>query len=384
MKLFFRLALLSVSFVSCELLNCEVSGVSACENAAVAEPAAGSQANVVETGEYAQQVHVGYRTSEGLPADQSNGIVIDGDTVVAATQAGLVRFSGGAWVVIQKTSTPVPCLARSKDRIWYIEGNGIFSIAAGSPPRNEGTLPAATLANCILVTDNRVFVGTDRGLLGFSAGDSQPVEAVNQQLSGKLAIRQLAQHGSEVAVAADGGLVTLNTDAQTAALQYPRDHHVGWALQDVRGVGYDAKGSLWFAASQGVGKRMEEGWKLYTGHEGLPWNDFTCLATGVSEDVWFGTHLGAIRFTGDTWEYRQGKRWLLDDNVNAIALSKNGDAWLATPSGISCIESRPMTLKRKAAIFNKDIDHFHKRTEYGYVDACDSEESRRSVRMDAA
>ena len=261
------------------------------------------------------------------------------------------------------------CLTLGRDRIWYIEGDSIFSIAPGAPSKTEGTIPASTTLSSLLVTEDRVFAGSSEGLLELSGGKVQPVQAVNLQLGDGLPISQLARRGQEIAVAADGGLVTLNLDSGVAALLSPRDHDIGWSLQNVRGVGYDANGSLWFAAPQGVGRRSDDGWKLYTGHEGLPWNDFTCIATGTSGDVWFGTTLGAIRFTGDTWEYRQGKRWLLDDQVNSIALSKNGDAWFATPSGISCIEARPMTLQRKAAAFNDDIDRYHKRTEYGYVDA---------------
>jgi hypothetical protein len=368
MKPFCRIAVLSICMVGGCSFNLDGSRLSADENITAVKPGTPSQVKAVETGEFAQQVHVGYGTSQGLPADQTNSIVIDGDSVVAGTQSGLARFSGDAWKAIHKTDSPATCLAQGRDRIWYIVENSVLSIGADLSPKNEGVLPAATTANCVLVTEDRVLVGSNAGLLELSEGQFQPVQTVNQLLSGKRAVRQLAQHGSEVAVAAEGGLVTLNTATGTAAVQYPRDHEIGWALQDVRGVGYDAKGSLWFAALQGVGKRSQDGWKLYTGHEGLPWNDFTCVATGVSEDVWFATNLGAIRFTESNWEYRQGRRWLLNDKVNAIALSANGDAWLATLAGVSRIESRAMTLELKATKFNEDIDRFHKRTEYGYVD----------------
>ncbi len=369
MKLSVRFTVLSICVFGLYSINYGCFRFAAAGNETASNSADASQTHGVESGEYAQQVHVGYGISQGLPANQADSVVVNGDSVFAATQSGLAEFNRGAWKVIRKTTSPVTCLTLGRDRIWYIEGDSIFSLSPGSPPKAEGKLPASTSVSSVMVTEDRVFAGSSQGLLEFSAGHVQPVHAVNLQLSAGLPIRQLAWRGREIAVAADGGLVTLNLDSGVAALQSPRDHEVGWSLQNVRGVGYDASGSLWFASLQGVGKRSDDGWKLYTGHEGLPWNDFTCIATGVSNDVWFGTTLGAIRFTGDTWEYRQGKRWLLDDRVNSIALSKNGDAWLATPSGVSCIESRPMTLQRKAAAFNDDIDRYHKRTEYEYVDA---------------
>jgi ligand-binding sensor domain-containing protein len=61
-----------------------------------------------------------------------------------------------------------------------------------------------------------------------------------------------------------------------------------WAPINVRGVAYDSRGRLWFASPQGVGC-FDNGWTLYTGAEGLPYNDFTTMAAGEAGVVWFGT-----------------------------------------------------------------------------------------------
>jgi hypothetical protein len=149
--------------------------------------------------------------------------------------------------------------------------------------------------------------------------------------------------------------------------KYPRDGNRSWALQDVRGATYDAKGRLWFASPQGVGCRDGGKWRLYTPAEGLPYDDFTCVAAGEAGAVWFGTKKGAIRFDGRDWEYRQGLRWLPDDEVRGIAIEPNGNAWLATPKGVALIERRPMTLAEKARFFEDEIDKRHRRTVHGYV-----------------
>ncbi len=336
---------------------------------ASAAPPATSEVTPVESGEYAQQVHVGYGHAHGLPSIQINSIVIDGDAVFAATQSGLARFGDGVWSVVGKTTMSISGVTSGRGRIWYVEGDSVYSFTKDAVAKVEFQVPASMTVDCLLVTVDRVFVGTNAGLYELAGGQLQPVEAVNQELTEGPAIRQLAGHGAEIAIAAAGGLVTLDTKSGMATLLTPRASQAGWALQDVRGVAYAPTGALWFASPQGVGNRSNEGWQLFTGYEGLPWNDFTCMAAGSSGDVWFGTKLGAIRLVGETWEYRQGKRWLLDDQVNAIAVSGTGDAWFATPAGVSCIESRVMTLQQKAAMFNADIDRFHKRTEYGYVDA---------------
>ncbi len=56
------------------------------------------------------------------------------------------------------------------------------------------------------------------------------------------------------------------------------------------------KERLWFASQQGVGCLDDGKWQLYTGKEGLPFNDFTRAAAGKAGVVWFGTTMGAIRY----------------------------------------------------------------------------------------
>ena len=77
--------------------------------------------------------------------------------------------------------------------------------------------------------------------------------------------------------------------------------------------------------------------------------------------------MGAIRFDGKDWEYREGRRWLPDDDVRSLAVNDHGDAWFATSAGVGVIERRPMTFAGKAKFFEEEIDKRHRRTPYGYV-----------------
>jgi len=174
-----------------------------------------------------------------------------------------------------------------------------------------------------------------------------------------------ARDGRTASARASGLFIKSKSGAWTR--MFPHDGARSWAPVDVRGVAFDAADRLWFASPQGVGCFDGKAWKLYTGAEGLPFDDFTTVAAGERGVVWFGTRKGAIRFDGSTWEYRQGPRWLPHDEVRAIAVGRAGDAWIATPAGLSHIERTPMTLARKAQFFESEIDKRHRRTPYGYV-----------------
>jgi hypothetical protein len=182
-------------------------------------------------------------------------------------------------------------------------------------------------------------------------------------------IRQIA-HGpnGRIALAGDDGLWERATaDGPWELLVVADGLGRQWATSDVRGVTYDRDGRLWFATLAGVGQRTADGWRLMEGRDGLPYNDFTCCASGGDGSVWFGTRRGAIRFESDRWHYRQGKRWLPHDEVRGIAVADDGTAWIATPDGVGCISRRMMTLQEKAAYYEDEIDTLIKRTPLGYV-----------------
>lgn len=151
-----------------------------------------------------------------------------------------------------------------------------------------------------------------------------------------------------------------------------------WAASDVLGVAFDARGQLWMATKAGAGCRTVAGWKFYEGKDGLPWNDFTGIAAAPAStatvnaagdgDVWFGTRLGAIRWDGREFHYRQGLRWLPHDEVRAVAVDAKGTAWFATAGGVGAIERRSMTLAAKAEFYEDEIERHLTRTPFRYVD----------------
>lgn len=255
---------------------------------------------------FKQQVHVPYTVEAGLPSNEVGRLAHDEDgALYALTAEGPALWQDGRWQAV------------ADDVAWQGKGERLF--------------PAL------------------RQLPGFTEGD----------------IRSIAERNGEIAVATENGIFIGKGTAWTMAL--PRQGAVRWAPIDVRAVLYDSQDRLWFACPQGVGYRIsDDEWQLFTGAEGLPYNDFTCMVEGTS-GIWFGTTNGAIRYADGNWEFRQGRRWLLDNHVRDIAVAPNGDAWIATSGGVSCIEFRPTTLAQKAKFFEEEIEKYHRRTRLGYV-----------------
>jgi hypothetical protein len=180
-------------------------------------------------------------------------------------------------------------------------------------------------------------------------------------------VNQMARSAKgEVVLATDKGLLT-RRNGRIEPLVVEDGLGRRWGTSDVRGVAFDSRQQLWFATLAGVGCRTDEGWKFYTGKEGLPYNDFTVITAGPEGVVWFGTHLGAVRFDGQQWAYRQGHRWLPSDDIRDIAVDSRGNAWFATAGGVGRIARRMMTLAEKAEFYEDEMERYIRRTPYGYV-----------------
>ncbi|MBT7161475.1 MAG: hypothetical protein HN904_01785 [Victivallales bacterium] len=167
-------------------------------------------------------------------------------------------------------------------------------------------------------------------------------------------------------VAAEYGLFRLGEAGQWSELR-PTDERRSWWVRDARAVACGPDGCLWVALPAAVACLRQGTWALYEGRDGLPCGDLTCIAVAPDGTAWFGSSFGLARFDGEHWTYRQGQRWLPDDDVRDIAVTDDGSAWVAMAKGVCHLSPTPMTLARKAGIYEQEIDRHHRRTEYGYV-----------------
>lgn len=102
----------------------------------------------------------------------------------------------------------------------------------------------------------------------------------------------------------------------------------------------------------------------------LPVGGFTAVAMASDGAQWLGTTQGLIRLDlrapeRDRRQYLAGRRYLPDDQVQALAPDKAGGVWVRTATGLAHIELRPMTLAQKAELFEQRIRARHDR--YGLV-----------------
>ncbi len=162
-------------------------------------------------------------------------------------------------------------------------------------------------------------------------------------------------------IGCDSGLFFSDTKGKKFQKMFPADANYSWNPREVGALAVDSKGTLWAGMKEGVGKYDGTSWKLFTGKEGLPYNEFTCAAAGPDGEVWFGTKAGVIRVENDYFYYRASRRWLPDDMVNGIVVNKKGTAWIATAGGVSQISRLKMDYEQKADYFINQVEERHNR-----------------------
>jgi hypothetical protein len=324
----------------------------------------------LKVGQFPVDIRTEYTLADGLPSNDVLAIgVLPSREVYAGTAKGLAHFDGRRWAAVPPLTDAVTLLAPSANGLFAATANKLFRVR-GNSVEQIGALPtvARNLVSLNVLGGETLLLAGHDALYRQSKGTFVRDVTFNVLIAKGEEIHQVAvTSDGRIAVAATGGLFLLERDGSLSRVNTVQGDR-SWLPRNVGGVAFDARGRLWFGSRQGAGVLEAGNWTLYTGEDGLPDNDFTTVVAGPNDAVWFGTTKGAIRFDGKNWSYRQGKRWLPDDNVRQIAIAPDGAAWFATKAGVGKIEPRMMTLADKARFFEDEIDRYHRRTPFGYVD----------------
>lgn len=330
-------------------------------------PSAVGEAAPREAGAFLQEIGHAFALEEGLTETDVRSIAVAPDgSVYAGTVRGLFVHRGERFEAMGELEHQEILALQAVDSMLLIATpSHVYRYENGMMEAFIEALPARPTS--LAWDSGTVLLGTVHGLFTVTQGNVVPEEPLHQLMPGGRRVLGVAVHDGRAAAAGQSGLYERDAGGGWSGL-LPWQHAVRWAPHDVRAVTYDAQGRLWFAAPQGVGCRELDGeWTLYTGAEGLPYNDFTSLVAGADGSIWFGTRFGAVWFDGAHWAYREGRRWLPNNEVTALALDREGGAWFATAGGVGHIERKPMTLAEKARYFEDEIDAYNRRTPYGYV-----------------
>ena len=318
----------------------------------------------------------------GPPSSTIQGLFVDAAGVLwASTNAGLGRYEGAAWLpASQATGLPpgwqgfagvrmpagdVPGDSIDANGVTWLSTRPILSV----PPDATVLVRRVNGFDRAFGTGDGLFSGTPYAL---AAGDSGGVWVGSYSTSGvgsgvvQLGYEGLVRRRESAALPAPevfslcragAGSAWVGTKLGVALVDATGVHALpvgAAAMPDApaRGLALDAQGRLWIATGptltdSNVDRRPGQGavrfdpadssWFRVTKADGLPSDTVTCVSVFKNGDVWFGTRLGAARWTNGA-VFTLTAPALPSSNVSGIAEGPNGQAWIATSVGVALFD----------------------------------------------
>ncbi|MCA9426769.1 MAG: hypothetical protein KC994_16935, partial [Candidatus Omnitrophica bacterium] len=284
----------------------------------------------------------------------SVAVIPDGRAIVAAISGLFISSADrlGPWE--EGPGFEITVLEHDGETLWAGGGHQLAK-------RDQGGWDNFNLAEEIRIDDIRFFgdkigIGTNQG---FCFLDKETLDGI---IIGDQPIRAFTVLGDWIYLGTDDHLLRATTKGGSLEELIISDDKYSWSPTQVTALASDGS-HLWMGCKEGAAVFDGTQWKIFTGEEGLPYDHFTC-AEARDGKVWFGTEWGAVYFNGDEWSYRAGDRWLPDDHVNDLSIAPDGTVWIATPGGVSKIQTEDKTLAEKAKEYEEIIDQRHWRMDY--------------------
>ena len=294
-----------------------------------------------------QEYHEAYRIGKKPGDNEIRSITVDHESNVwAATAEGIYMKKPGtsAWINMITGDDNGPAYVVTTDNekaVWLGTWNGVYFYKNNTLKKIPGTTgPISALCTA----KNELYAFGPKGVWVYSR---------NQLFKKDYAIARSIRN----AVAGADNSIWVASDVGLYHIVQEHIRHLKDSSQLLsaytKGLAFDDKQQLWAGGLGGVtiiqnNKKVQ----ALQPSNGMPSIYVNCLEHSPDGSMWVGTDAGIVRYAPDgSHTLRFSRRWLLDDKVNDIAFDKEGNAWVATPKGVSAIKKRKMTLAQKQDFF---------------------------------
>jgi ligand-binding sensor domain-containing protein len=234
------------------------------------------------------------------------------------------------------------------NKLWLGTKVGVSSIEIGSSSMsvanyNKGN--AEILDNDVsalgIDAQNVKYIGTSKGLsiLKGSNWDEFFGRAGEEILSEHKITSVTSSKSGYIYAATEGGGVSKFKYTDAISGETTIDKEWSGLLSDTIYAVFTDNIAQWYGTSKGVAYHSSEytkrDWKTYTREEGLLCDTVYAIAKDLSGNIWFGTHKGVSKLSGESWQTYTTVNGLVANKVNTIAVDVDGSLWFGTDQGIS-------------------------------------------------
>ncbi len=304
---------------------------------------------------FIQETHESFTVGENEGDNEIRSIAVDSEsTVWVATASGVfnLKKGGNVWekVITGNDRGPAYSVVVNKEgNVLLGTWNGVYSWSNEQITKIEGAVPPISV---ICSEGDFTFALGPHGIWQMKNGIFE-----KQEYNIARSVRDAICDGEgTIWVATDAGLYSCK-NGESELFQNTGELISCYA----KALSFAPDNKLWVGVMGGVsvrnGKNLE---KNITPSNGIPSIFVNSITHSPDSLMWVGTDMGVVRFAKDgSHSLRFSKRWLADNKVNDVAFDKEGNAWIATHSGVSLIKRNSMTLAEKQDDFYNQLMKKH-------------------------
>jgi signal transduction histidine kinase/ligand-binding sensor domain-containing protein len=265
------------------------------------------------------------------------------------TSAGLVRFDGARFTVMNGANTPdfgdggVSSLSRAEDGSLFFgtTSGAVLQLKNGAftrLPVNPGT---GSVYSLVRARDGHLWIALHgRPVHRWKDGHAETlIEEIDD--NGPLAMIEDAQgavwigtRGKGLVRYAGGAFTRLTVTTDTIQALYA-----------------DRKGALWIGTPHGLLRMVDGKTERFTRREGLSHDSVTAILEDRDGNLWIGTGGGLNRLSNGRFTSLTTQEGLSDDDVRCLLEDHEGNLWVGTADGLNCLsEGRFTTYGRLEAL----------------------------------
>ncbi len=321
------------------------------------------QKGIYKSKAFDQKSRTFYGTAQGLPSEDVLCAAYDAQGKLwAGTKAGLAYFDGGKFVPLmltESTDSVSMLFADQSGCLWAASGQNLFAVKKGKA-KLFASFDSAVMdmdedqSGLYLLTEDMIYLFADNAW----------------------AEKRALEEGKKIAVY-EGVIHALTSQAfMILDGKRPSWKPILPLFADVPAceifdITFDKSGHLWFSTAQGA--VIYDRKSYWCGPDKAPnlpaENIYTTVADGAG-GRYFASDNGVIYLKNGLLRYYSARRWTPTADIRALAVSADGNSvWAATGEGLSHIETKEMTLRKKADHFQDSVEKYHVR-DIGFVTIC--------------
>ena len=312
---------------------------------------------IYKSGSFTQFRRKYINANTGLSCEKVRKVCFDTDgSILAGTENGLFRIKDGSAerILPKKLKGNIGDICIRSDNTYIVAQENILYFISGGVVTKSNDLEDKIVN--VREDNNRLWILTESYIL------------CTDKTFDRIILKRELEGGKGLCLAVSGDNIYAATQTNLSVVHGKRmewknisSKHSPMPDKRINTMTFDSNGYLWLGFDEGCAIYNNSSfWMTSDEIRSLPKNGVYAIATDDIGNRYFATDSGVICQIKGKLKYLTAERWVQDNRVNDIAVSKDGSLIVAaTDKGISVISSFEDTLKSKAAEFEKIIEKYH-------------------------